>query len=87
MSRLLTILLAAGLLTACGEPAEPPASTSTPATPATTSSEAPAESSPAPAEEAAPASTAAAEEEELQYDPIDVSTLDNSWWQQYSSGS
>ena len=48
-------------------------------------------SAPAPAAPAAsaPAETAtemAADEEEFTYDPIDVSKLENQWWQQYSSG-
>lgn len=90
MPRLLIILLAAGLLTACGEPTEPPASSSAPASPAAETSAAPAESAPAAVEDAAPApaaSAATAEDEELKYDPIDVSKLENSWWQQYSSDS
>jgi PBP1b-binding outer membrane lipoprotein LpoB len=40
-----------------------------------------------PAEAASPAMTelpAAASDEELVYDPIDVSKLDSQWWRQYS---
>lgn len=84
MPRMLTILLAVGLLAACGEDAAPPASTSAPAAPA-------AESAPpaaaAPAEDAGADAAESMEEEEFTYDPIDTSKLDNSWWQQYSAGS
>ena len=84
MPRMLTILLAVGLLAACGEDAAPPASTSAPAAPAAESA---APAATAPAEETSAAVAASMEEEEFTYDPIDVSKLDNSWWQQYSAGS
>lgn len=42
-------------------------------------------SSPAPAAPAAMAPAASGDEEELVYDPIDVSKLDNQWWKQYSA--
>jgi hypothetical protein len=40
-----------------------------------------------PAAPTEPAAPAAADEDEISYDPIDVSKLESSWWQQYSSGS
>lgn len=84
MPRLLTILLAAGLLTACGEPAAPPASQDAPAAPA--SAAAP-ETPALPATDEAPPATAmeVADEPELVYEPINLSKLDNSWWLQYSA--
>jgi len=82
---MLTILLAVGLLAACGEDAAPPASTSAPAAPAAESAPPPAAS--APAEDASESAAANMEEEEFTYDAIDTSKLDNSWWQQYSAGS
>jgi len=86
----ITLLPLALALAACGNdsgqqaatPAESatPAQTAAPAAPA-----APAESAPAAAPQVASESTAApVSEEEVVYDPIDVSKLQNSWWQQYN---
>ena len=80
MIRTLTLAVLLGLLSACGD--DQAASSSAPAA---TSAAAPA--APAPAAEAPAAEPMADDEEEIQYDPIDVSKLENQWWQQYSTGS
>lgn len=80
--RVLTLCVVALLLAACGsdEPASNAAAPSAPAQAAAPAAAAP---------EAAPADEAPAmeDEEEFTYDPIDVSELENQWWQQYSSDS
>jgi hypothetical protein len=75
------------LLGACGEQGA-----QTPSAPAGGEAAAPASApadqaaeAPAPAPAAA-APEAPAAEEDLKYDPIDVSKLDNSWYKQYSGG-
>lgn len=68
--RVLLLFLAGLLITACGDDKPAPQA----AKPA-------ASESPATTEE-----TVAADEEEIVYDLIDVSKLDNQWWQQYSGG-
>ena len=68
--RVLLLFLAGLLISACGDDKPAPQA----AKPA-------AIASPAMTEE-----TVAADEEEIVYDPIDVSKLDNEWWQQYSGG-
>ena len=89
MNKSSIVLALALLLGACGEQgAEAPSSQAggEAAAPADQVAEAPAPAPAAPVAAApeAPAGTAA--EEELKYDPIDVSKLDNSWYKQYSSG-
>lgn len=77
--RILTLCALVLILAACGGD-EPAAGAAKPAAP-----QAVAPAAPAPAAE--PAEEAAAmDEEELVYDPIDVSKLENQWWQQYSNG-
>lgn len=76
------------LLGACGEqgaeaPSSPAGGEAPASAPADQAAEAPAPT-PAAAAPEAPAATAA--EEELKYDPIDVSKLDNSWYKQFSGG-
>ena len=66
--RVLLLFLAGLLITACGD-----------YNPAPQSAKPAASESPAMTEE-----TVAADEEEIVYDLIDVSKLDNQWWQQYS---
>ena len=68
--RVLLLFLAGLLITACGDDK-----------PAPQAVEPAASESPATTEE-----TVAADEEEIVYDLIDVSKLDNQWWQQYSGG-
>ena len=46
----------------------------------------PAASESAPAMDTTAMPAAATSEDDITYDPIDVSKLDNSWWQQYSAG-
>lgn len=84
MMRIVILALVAGLISACGGGDEP-ATKSAPAAPAASTAAAPAES--APAAEPASGLPAAVIEEEIQYDPIDVSKLENQWWDQYSPGS
>lgn len=86
MLRRLILLSAFVLLAACGDDQAPP--------PAKTEAAAPPASSAAPAP-AATASTGsmpaemgeAMDDDEVVYDPIDVSKLETSWWKQYSTGS
>lgn len=75
--RVTALILAALLLGGCGDEPAPKTAKAPAAKPAASQPAAPA------MEEAA---MAAPEEEEFTYDPIDVSTLENQWWQQYSSG-
>lgn len=85
MLRSLILLSAIVLMSACGEDKAPPAAPETPASASSAVTTAPA----APSEAASvdEAMPAAADDEEIQYDPIDVSKLDNQWWKQYSAGS
>jgi len=86
---MLTCVALAATLTACGSdqkaaaPAAPSAATSAPA-----SAPSPAPDAAAPAASTASGSAlpAAADSEEIVYDPIDVSKLDNMWWGQYNQG-
>jgi hypothetical protein len=88
----LTLLPLALALTACGNDSGAPAPTqsaapaaaTTPAAPAATPTEPAAASEPTP--QVAAESTAAPVTDEVVYDPIDVSKLQSSWWQQYNSG-
>lgn len=82
MSRTAILLALATLLAACGDDQSQSASTSAPPAPAAAASTAapPADA----ATESMPAPAMAADDE-IQYDPIDVSKLDNAWWRQYSS--
>jgi hypothetical protein len=77
----LTLVPLAIALTACGNdsgaPTTAPAETAPPAAPVTEA---------APTPQVAIESTAAPITDEVVYDPIDVSTLQSSWWQQYSKG-
>lgn len=73
------------LLAGCGNDSGQQAAAPAPATDASTAAPA--------AEQAAPAPQVASEEtaapvgdDTVVYDPIDVSKLQNSWWQQYSAG-
>lgn len=81
MFRSVIILLLTGVLAACGDDqAAQPAQSAAPAAPA-------APSSSAPSQPAAPESMPAAmDEEEIEYDAIDVSKLENRWWDQYTAG-
>lgn len=74
------LLVSALMLAACGEDAAAPRQQ------AAAPSAKPAAAAPA-AAPAAPAMPEATDDEEIQYDPIDVSKLDSQWWQQYSAGS
>ncbi len=68
--RVLLLFLAGLLISACGD-------------------DKPADQAAKPAPTASPATTeetVVADEEELVYEQIDVSKLDNEWWQQYSGG-
>ncbi len=81
MFRIASILSILVLLAACGEDQQAPK-------PQTSAAPAPAATSSDSAPPAAPATTAEmpAADDEIQYDPIDVSKLDSNWWQQYSAG-
>ncbi|MEX2480446.1 MAG: hypothetical protein WD928_06240 [Gammaproteobacteria bacterium] len=87
MTRILTLAALLAALAACGndEPASTTAGTSNAPTAAAPSSAAP--SSPAADTTALPSAAATTDDDEITYDPIDVSKLDNAWWQQYSAGS
>jgi hypothetical protein len=86
---MLTCVALAVLLTACGsdQKAAAPAAPSA-AVPAPTGAPAPAPEAAAPAAmaEGGSALPAASDSEEVVYDPIDVSRLDNTWWGQYNQG-
>lgn len=87
MIRILTLASLLAALAACGndEPAPttagtsntPPATAPSPATPPAAPADSPKDSTAMPA----------SDDDEITYDPIDVSKLDNAWWQQYSAGS
>ena len=86
MNKSFAVLALSLMLAACGD--EGAQTTPAPAEgQAAAPAAAPAESAPpaaaAPTAEEAPA---AAAEEELKYDPIDVSKLDNSWYRQFGGG-
>ena len=72
--RFASLILAIAFLTACGD--EP-----TPQKKQAAAASKPTASAPAPTPAAAPT-----DEEELVYDPIDISKLENQWWSQYSAG-
>jgi hypothetical protein len=89
MTNKLVVLALALMLGACGdqggqtaapESAGSGAAAPAEATPAETTAAAPA--APAPAAEAP-----AAADEEVKYDPIDASKLDNSWYKQFGGGN
>ncbi|MGE0334393.1 MAG: hypothetical protein AB7Q76_03820 [Gammaproteobacteria bacterium] len=85
----ITLLPLALALVACGndsgQQAAAPAESAAPAEAAAPA--APTASAPAAAPQVASESTAApVSDEEVVYDPIDVSKLQNAWWQQYSKG-
>ena len=81
MMRIVILALLVGLVAACGGGDEP-ASKAAPA-----ASSAPAPAKPAAAVETPSGLPEAVIEDEIQYDPIDVSKLENQWWNQYSTGS
>ena len=91
MTNKLVVLALALMLGACGDQGAPTtAPTATggeaAAPAAATPAETTAAATPAPAD--APAAEApAAAEEEVKYDPIDVSKLDNSWYKQFGGGN
>ena len=78
MMRFASLILVVAFLVACGEQSAPQNQQSA-------AQSKPAPSSAAPAAPALPAA-AAVDDEELVYDPIDVSKLENQWWTQYSAG-
>ncbi|MGD9603766.1 MAG: hypothetical protein AB7V59_18305 [Gammaproteobacteria bacterium] len=88
----ITLLPLALALVACGndsgQQAAAPAAPAESAAPAEAAAPAaPTASAPAAAPQVASESTAApVSDEEVVYDPIDVSKLQNAWWQQYSKG-
>ncbi len=90
MTNKLVVLALALMLGACGEqggqtaaPAGGEAAAPAATAPAETTAAAPAApATPAPATEAP-----AAADEEVKYDPIDVSKLDNSWYKQFGGGN
>lgn len=72
--KLITLLLVV-VLGACGDDQPPPPSAPKATTPAPTAT--PSASGEMPA--------VGAEDDNFTYDPIDVSKLDNKWWEQYSA--
>ncbi len=89
MTNKLVVLALALMLGACGDqggqtaaPAGSEAAAPAAAAPAETTAAAPA----APAT-TAPALEAPAADEEVKYDPIDASKLDNSWYKQFGGGN
>ena len=85
MMRIVAVALLVGLISACGGGDEP-ASKAAPAAPTGAASTAAAPAEAAPAEEAGGTLPPAVLEEDVKYDPIDVSKLENKWWDQYSAG-
>jgi hypothetical protein len=74
--RVLTLFLAGLFVSGCADDKPPPQA-----------AKAPAMDKPAPAPaRPAPPQDIAADDDEITYDAIDVSKLDNQWWQQYSGG-
>lgn len=82
---LVTLLPLALALAACGNNDDQ--QVAAPAAPAESAAPAAPESTAAAMPQVASESTAAPiSDDEVVYDPIDVSTLQNTWWQQYSKG-
>ena len=73
--RVLILFLAGLFLGGCAEDKPAPQAAKAPAM------EKPAPAAPAPLEE-----FVVSDDDEITYDAIDVSKLDNQWWQQYSGG-
>ncbi len=71
----LTLLLAGLFLNGCGEDKPVEQGTKVPAM------EKPAPAGPVPLPE-----IVVSDDDDISYEPIDVSKLDNEWWQQYSGG-
>ena len=71
--RVLTLFLASLFLSGCGEDKPAPQAAKAPAM------QKPAPAGPVPLEE-----FVASDDDEITYDAIDVSKLDNQWWQQFS---
>lgn len=89
MTNKLVVLALALMLGACGDQGGQTAAPE----PAGSAATAPAETAPTESTTAAPAAPApvaeapVAADEEVKYDPIDVSKLDNSWYKQYGGGN
>jgi len=91
MTNRLVVLALASMLCACGDQGgqttAPPSTGGEAAAPAAAPpTAAPAAETPAAAPPAPAAAAPAGGDEEVKYDPIDVSKLDNSWYRQFGGG-